>query len=329
MAVLVTGAAGFIGYHVAEALLQRGETVVGVDNLNDYYPVALKQARLDRLRAYDAFRFHVVELSEPGMLEAALEGEGVNRVIHLAAQAGVRKSLSDPFAYVRSNLIGHMSVLEYCRHHGIAHLVYASSSSVYGGSKDIPYAEEQRADRPVSLYAATKRADELLSHSYAELYDIKQIGLRFFTVYGPWGRPDMAYWIFADAILQGRPIQVFNHGNMRRDFTFIDDVVPAVLSALDRRPFIEGAAPHRIFNLGNHRPEPLGNLIQFTEEALGMKAEIEYLPMQPGDVEETFASIDAARKELDFTPRTALEDGVRAFVAWFHEWRGRQRAAGE
>ena len=324
MGVLVTGAAGFIGFHVASALLARGERVVGLDNLNAYYDVALKQARLDVLAANPAFTSVKADLSDPPGLAPALEPHGpLRRVVHLAAQAGVRYSLENPFAYVDSNLRGHLAVLEYCRHApDFTHLVYASSSSVYGGNTKLPFAVDDRVDAPVSLYAATKRGGELLSRSYSHLYRIPQTGLRFFTVYGPWGRPDMAYYLFTRAILAGEPIQVFNDGDMARDFTYIDDVVLGTLAALDAPPAAAEEVPHRLYNLGNSRPQPLLKLIEVLEEATGRTAKKTFAPMQPGDVAETFADIDAAQRDLSFNPSTPIEEGMPKFVDWFRQYHG-------
>ena len=324
MAVLVTGAAGFIGYHVSKALLARGESVIGVDMVNDYYDVALKEARLAELDASADFSFQRFDLAERGALTDACGNAGIDRVVHLAAQAGVRHSLSHPFDYQRGNVEGHLSVLEFCRRlDNFKHLVYASSSSVYGGNEKLPFSETDRVDLPVSLYAATKKAGELMSHSYSHLYRIPITGLRFFTVYGPWGRPDMAAWLFVTAILAGEPIKVFNHGDMRRDFTYIDDIVSGVLAVLDQ-PCVEGAgdAPHRIFNIGNNRSEKLMRFIALIEEALGRKAEIDFMPMQEGDVKETYADIDAIRSAVGFNPVTTIEDGVPKFVAWYRDYHG-------
>jgi UDP-glucuronate 4-epimerase len=323
MTVLVTGAAGFIGYHVSEALLARGETVVGVDIVNAYYDVALKEARLARLAKHAKFTLLRTDIAEPETLSAALDRFGpIKRVVHLAAQAGVRYSLQQPFAYVRANIVGHLAILEYCRRiPGFEHLVYASSSSVYGGNETLPFSVEDRVDRPVSLYAATKRADELMSHSYAHLYGIPQTGLRFFTVYGPWGRPDMALFLFTKAILAGEPIRVFNGGAMERDFTFIDDIVAGVLGAL-RTPPATATPPHRVFNLGNHHAEPLPKLIALIEKATGKVAKQIHEPMQMGDVQRTFADIEPARAAFGFEPRTNIEDGVPKFVAWYRGFYG-------
>ena len=318
MAILLTGAAGFIGYHVAERLLARGDDVVGIDNLNDYYDVTLKQARLDRLQTDDGFSFHRVDISDYEALTRAAAEAGIDKVVHLAAQAGVRYSLTNPFAYVQANLTGHMAVLELCRHlPGCEHLVYASSSSVYGGNTKLPFAVADRTDTPVSLYAATKRADELMSHSYSHLYGLPQTGLRFFTVYGPWGRPDMALYIFTKAISEGRPIRVFNNGDMKRDFTYVDDIVSGVVAALDKPPAAGEGPPHRVYNIGNHKSEPLMRLIEILENALGAKAEINFEPMQPGDVKETYADISAIQKDLGFAPTTPIDVGIPKFVEWY------------
>ncbi len=326
MTILVTGAAGFIGAFVARALLERGERVIGLDSLDPYYDPALKRHRLEMLEAHGDFRFVRADVADFAGLVAAL-GDAcadIRVVIHLAAQAGVRYSLENPFAYAHSNLLGHLAVLELCRHRlpRLERLVYASSSSVYGANTEIPFAEDQRVDRPVSLYAATKRADELMSETYARLYGLPQIGLRFFTVYGPMGRPDMAYFAFADAIVEGRPIRLFNHGRMRRDFTWIEDVVAGVLAAAEYRPARGDGVPHRIFNLGNHRPVELLTFVRLLERAIGREAVKEFAPMQPGDVVETCADITAARRELGFAPTTPLEEGLPRFVAWHRRWRG-------
>ncbi len=321
MTVLVTGAAGFIGYHVSEALLARGETVVGVDIVNAYYDVALKEARLARLAKHAKFTLVRADIAEPEQLWAALDRFGpIKRVVHLAAQAGVRYSLQQPFAYIQANIVGHLAILEYCRRiPGFEHLVYASSSSVYGGNEKLPFSVEDRVDRPVSLYAATKRADELMSHSYAHLYGVPQTGLRFFTVYGPWGRPDMAMFLFTKAILAGEPIRVFNAGAMERDFTYIDDIVAGVLGVLRTPPTAE-KPPHRVFNLGNNHSEPLLKLIKLIEQATGKTAKQIHEPMQMGDVRATFADIDPARAAFGFEPRTDIDEGVPKFVAWYREF---------
>ena len=326
MAIIVTGCAGFIGYHVGLALLDRGERVIGIDDLNPYYDPALKRARLALLEGHAGFSFaklDVADLAAVGDVARCHRGE-VTGVIHLAAQAGVRHSLNAPFDYVHSNLEGHMVILEVCRHDlpNLTHLVYASSSSVYGGNTKIPFAVEDRVDRPISLYAATKRANELMSHCYAHLYGIPQTGLRFFTVYGPWGRPDMAAYLFADAIVHGRPITLNNHGEMERDFTYVDDIVAGVLAALDRPPRAEGGAPHAVYNLGNHRPVRLRRFLGILENALGRQAEVQLAPLPPGDVVRTCADIEASTRDLGFEPKTPIEEGLRRFVAWYREYHG-------
>jgi UDP-glucuronate 4-epimerase len=323
--ILVTGVAGFVGMHVARALLARGEAVLGVDDLNAYYDPALKRARLAEMEGRPGFRFVRADVADQGAMGALAEeaGAGLTGVVHLAAQAGVRHSLRKPFDYVRSNLEGHLVVLELCRHRlpALRHLVYASSSSVYGANAKVPFSVGDRVDRPVSLYAATKRADELISEAYAHLYRIPQTGLRFFTVYGPWGRPDMAYYIFADAIAAGRPITLFNHGRMRRDFTYVDDVVAGVLAALDRPPADgTGAPPHRVYNLGNSEPVELERFVRALEDAMGRRAEVRYAEMQPGDVEATYADIEATARDLGLRPTTSVEEGLRRFADWHRAW---------
>jgi UDP-glucuronate 4-epimerase len=331
MTTLVTGAAGFIGYHVARRLMARGDAVIGIDNLNDYYDPALKRGRLaelDKLNA-GAFRFLEVDFADADALERALAGSEFDRIVHLGAQAGVRYSIENPRAYVQANLVGHLNLLEVARARRSSHLVYASSSSVYGGNKSLPFRVEDRVDRPISLYAATKKADELMSETYAHLYRLPQTGLRFFTVYGPWGRPDMAMWIFTRKILAGAPIPVFNQGRMRRDFTYIDDIVSGILACLDNPPPDDGAekaggsvAPHRLYNIGNSRSEELMHMIALIEQACGRKAAIEFQPLQPGDVPETFADISAIRRDLAFEPTTTIETGVPKFVSWFKDYHG-------
>ena len=319
--ILVTGAAGFIGYHASLALLQRGDDVIGLDNLNPYYDVALKRARLDRLAGHHGFRFVQADIADLPALEAALgpASASIERVLHLAAQAGVRYSLEAPEAYVRSNLVGHFNMLQLARRCGsLQHFVYASSSSVYGRSKRIPFSVDDSADRPASLYAATKRGAELLSASYADLYQMPQTGLRFFTVYGPWGRPDMAYFKFTRALLEGEPIDLYNRGAMRRDFTYVDDAIAGVLGALDRPP--SDGPKHRVYNLGNDRPEELSSLLGAIEKACGRKAVCNLLPMQVGDVEATWADISASTKDLGYRPRTTIEEGIGRFVAWYREF---------
>ncbi len=325
MKVIVTGAAGFIGSHVAAALLDRGAHVVGVDDLNAYYDPRLKEARLERLRGRNAFAFHRLDIADRAAIGALTdEHKDVTHIVHLAAQAGVRHSLTHPEDYIRTNLVGHFEILETCRRfERLEHLVYASSSSVYGGAVKLPYAESDRVDTPISLYAATKKADELLAYPYAHLYRIPTTGLRFFTVYGPWGRPDMSAYIFTAAILAGRPISVFNHGDMKRDFTFIDDIVDGVVTCVERPPPADGeAAPYRLYNLGNNRPEPLMRFIETIEKACGVKAQVEFEPMQPGDVKETYADIELARHDLNFEPKINIDEGIPRFVAWFRDYHG-------
>jgi UDP-glucuronate 4-epimerase len=325
MAVLVTGAAGFIGFHVAAALARAGERVLGVDNLSPYYDVRLKQARLAELHKLPGFAFERLDLAERGALATLVAGHrDIDRVVHLAAQAGVRYSLIEPRAYVSANLAGHLEVLEACRQiAGLKHLLYASSSSVYGGNTKLPFSETDPVDTPQSLYAATKKADELMSHCYAHLYRIPMTGLRFFTVYGPWGRPDMAAWLFTEAILAGQPIKLFNHGKMRRDFTYIDDIVAGVLACLAKPPADSGSSPpHRIYNLGNHRSEELERFVGVLERALGLTARRQLVPMQPGDVPATYADIAAAARDFGFQPRTTIDEGLPKFVAWYRGYRG-------
>ena len=320
MTTLVTGAAGFIGFHVCNALLERGERVLGVDNLSDYYDVRLKEARLAGLEPHAGFAFARADIAEQDAMAAAVaqERRSITGVVHLAAQAGVRHSLVDPYAYATANVMGQVVILELCRSlPRLRHVVYASSSSVYGGGAEAPFSLDARVDTPVSLYAATKRAGELIGHVYGDLYALPATGLRFFTVYGPWGRPDMAPFIFTRAILEGRPIRLFNHGRMKRDFTYIDDAVPAVLSVLDAPPAAEGRVPHRLYNIGNSRPEALTDFVAVLEEALGRKAVIEHAPMQPGDVAETWADISALQRDHGFAPETTIAEGIPRFVAWY------------
>jgi UDP-glucuronate 4-epimerase len=324
MKCLVTGAAGFIGYHLCGRLLARGEEVLGVDNLNAYYSPKLKHDRLEQLASQSAFEFRRVELSDRAEVGELFDTGDFDVVYHLAAQPGVRYSLKNPHAYVDSNLVAFVNVLEGCRHHGDPHLVYASSSSVYGGNRKVPFSVDDPVDNPVSLYAATKRANELTASTYAQLYSMAITGLRFFTVYGPWGRPDMAIYKFVDAMVRGEPIDVYNHGHMRRDFTYVEDIVDGVVRAadasLDRVGAPGGPAGHRLYNLGNNKPSPLGELIDLLEVSLGTKAERRLLPMQPGDVLETYADIDLTTRELGFQPTTSLEEGVRSFVAWYRSY---------
>lgn len=324
MAILVTGAAGFIGSYVSRALLDLGERVIGLDNLNDYYAVALKQARLDTLSGYGNFRFEHGDISELSDIQQAITDEPVTSVIHLAAQAGVRYSIENPMAYAQSNLIGHLNILELCRHlDGLEHLVYASSSSVYGLNSKTPFSETDNTDHPVSLYAATKKADELMSYAYAGLYDLPQTGLRFFTVYGPWGRPDMAYWKFTDAILNDRTIDVYNEGDTLRDYSYIDDIVAGILGSLGAVPGPdEHGRRHQIFNIGNNRPENLAHFIEVIEEAVGKKAKKNFLPMQPGDVYATYADTTAIQAACGFESKTPIEVGIPKFVEWFRGYNG-------
>jgi UDP-glucuronate 4-epimerase len=320
MKVFVTGVAGFIGSHLTRALLANGHSVTGIDSLNTYYDPALKKARLAQLDGAKGFRFVEGDIADEGALDNAAGGERYDVIVHLAAQAGVRYALTDPAAYTRANLVGHFNVIEFARkHEGLAHLIYASSSSVYGNDTTPPFSEDARADRPVSYYGATKRAGELLSYSYAELYGLKQTGLRFFTVYGPWGRPDMAYWSFTDAILKGKPIPVFGGGKLRRDFTYIDDIVAAVVRIAET-PFAQKGAPHRIYNLGNSHPQDVSGLIRFIEDATGKKAIIEHTEGPPGDVRETYADTAKAAKDFGFAPKTPLVDGIPRFVEWFRRY---------
>ncbi|MES3057665.1 NAD-dependent epimerase/dehydratase family protein [Sphingomonas faeni] len=328
MRVLVTGAAGFIGFHVSHHLLERGDTVLGIDSLNEYYEVTLKHARLAELgKVGDGFVFKHVDFSDHVALDAALDGEQFDRIVHLGAQAGVRYSIENPRAYLQANLAGHLNMIEVARHRQVEHMVYASSSSVYGGNETLPFRVEDRVDHPLSLYAATKKADELMSETYAHLYRIPQTGLRFFTVYGPWGRPDMAMWLFTKAIFEGRPINVFGEGRMRRDFTYIDDIVAGIVACIDNPPVDDGTvkaggsvSPHRIYNIGNNRSEDLGEMISLVEQACGRPAERRLLPMQAGDVRDTFADISAIQRDLAFEPRTAITEGIPRFVQWYRDY---------
>lgn len=332
--VLVTGAAGFIGFSFARRLLESGRAVVGVDSLNAYYDPALKEARLAALRQFEDFSFHRLDLAERGPTEDLFRDGTFGPVVHLAAQAGVRYSLENPHAYLDANLAGFLNVLEGCRHRATPHLVFASSSSVYGANTDIPFSEHHLADHPISLYAATKRANELMAHSYAWLYKIPMTGLRFFTVYGPWGRPDMAMWIFAKEIAAGKPIQLFNHGHMRRDFTYVDDLTGAMERLIEQPPAADpdwnsaapdpatGPAPWRIYNIGGNRTVEVLRVVELLEEAFGRKAIREYLPMQPGDVPETRADTADLAAAVGDQPTTAIEDGVKSFVSWFRQFHG-------
>ena len=332
--ILVTGAAGFIGFHVAMRLLERGDHVIGLDNLNDYYDVRLKEARLAQLRPRERFTFIKLDLANRQGMKDLFADQSIQRVVHLAAQAGVRYSLVNPHAYTESNIEGFMNILEGCRHNQIEHLVYASSSSVYGGNTHMPFSIHDNVDHPVSLYAASKKANELMAHCYAHLYRLPCTGLRFFTVYGPWGRPDMALFIFTKAILEGKPIDVFNQGKMKRDFTYIDDIVEGIIRTLDHpataNPSWSGerpdpgtsSAPARIYNIGNHQPVELLDLIGVLEQAVGKKAEKRLLPIQPGDVPATYADIDDLTNDVGFRPNTPVEVGIPRFVKWYREFYG-------
>ena len=332
MKVLVTGAAGFIGMHVAQRLLARGDEVVGVDNLNAYYDVALKQARLDLLAQHSGFRFVRLDIADTDAVGKLFRREGFQSVAHLAAQAGIRYSLDNPQAYVQSNLVGFVNVLEGCRYATVEHLVYASSSSIYGGNKKMPFSEHDNVDHPISLYAATKKSNELMAHTYSHLFGFPTTGLRFFTVYGPWGRPDMSYFKFTKAILEGRPIEVFNHGKMQRDFTYVDDIVEGVVRVLDRPPRAQpdfdamhpdpasSSAPFRIYNIGSHRPVDLMTFIKVLEGALGREAEKELLPLQDGDVVATYAQTEALQAAIGFVPATSITEGIGRFVDWYRSY---------
>jgi UDP-glucuronate 4-epimerase len=329
--VLVTGAAGFIGYYVALQLMSRGDEVVGVDNLNDYYDPSLKQARLDQIAKHpqaNQFKFIKLDMADVEATANLFKQERFDRVVHLAAQAGVRYSLQNPNTYVQSNVVGFTNVLEGCRHNHVQHLLYASSSSVYGGNTKMPFSEKDTVDTPVSLYAATKKANELMAHTYSHLYGLPTSGLRFFTVYGPWGRPDMSPFLFADAILNNKPIKVFNHGDMMRDFTYIDDIVEGVVRVLDKPavPQDGSAVPYRIFNIGNSQPEKLMDFIGMMENAFGKVAEKEFLPMQAGDVKATYADTSALEAWVDFKPHTSLKDGIQKFAAWYQAYYARPKA---
>lgn len=330
--ILVTGAAGFIGFHVALRLLDRGDHVIGLDNINDYYDVRLKQARLARLTSHERFRFVKLDLSNRQGMRDLFADEPIRRVVHLAAQAGVRYSLINPHAYTESNIEGFINVLEGCRRSNIEHLVYASSSSVYGGNTHMPFSTHDNVDHPVSLYAATKKANELMAHCYAHLYQLPCTGLRFFTVYGPWGRPDMALFLFTKAILEEKPIEVYNHGKMKRDFTYVDDIVEGVIRTLDHPATADpswsgdkpnpgtSSAPARVYNIGNHQPVELLHFIEVLERALGKKADKKPMPMQPGDVPATYADIDNLTRDVGFKPTTPIEVGIPRFVKWYREY---------
>ena len=331
MAILVTGAAGFIGYATARALLQRGERVVGIDNLNDYYDLRLKQARIGVLAAERAgeFKFEQVDFADQAALASFAERYDFDRIIHLGAQAGVRYSLSNPHAYARSNMLGHLNMLELARERQPAHMIYASSSSVYGGNRALPFRVEDRTERPLSLYAASKKAGEHMSEAYANLYRLPLTGLRFFTVYGPWGRPDMAIWLFTAALYAGKPLRLFNGGAMRRDFTYVDDIVRGVIACLDRPPDDDGqekaggsVGPHALYNIGNHRSEELMRIVELLEQETGRTAVISMEPMQPGDVPDTFADISAIQRDHGFEPSTSIDEGIPRFVAWYRDYHG-------
>ncbi|MBK7562915.1 MAG: NAD-dependent epimerase [Propionivibrio sp.] len=332
MKILVTGAAGFIGLHVSRRLLERGDEVVGIDNLNDYYDPRLKHARLESLKSFANFRFVRMDVADAAALGSLFDAEKLNRVIHLAAQAGVRYSLTNPQAYIQSNLVGFANTLEACRHHSVEHLVYASSSSVYGANTRMPFSVHDEVNHPVSLYAATKKSNELMAHSYSHLFGLPTTGLRYFTVYGPWGRPDMSPWLFTSAILEGRPIDVFNHGKMQRDFTYVEDIAEGTVRAMDRvaAPNMDfnsdkpdpgsSRAPYRVYNIGNHQPVELMTFIETIENALGREAQKNFLPMQAGDVLATYADIDDLRRDVGFEPKTPLSEGIARWTAWFREY---------
>jgi len=332
MKILVTGAAGFIGFHLAKYLLDRGAEVVGLDNLNDYYDVSLKQARLAKLEAQARFRFIKLDLADRQGIAELFAQEKFEKVVNLAAQAGVRYSLINPYAYIDSNIQGFVNILEGCRHNAVKHLVYASSSSVYGANTSMPFSVHDNIDHPLSLYAASKKSNELMAHTYSHLYQLPTTGLRFFTVYGPWGRPDMAMFLFAKAILAGEPIQVFNYGKMKRDFTYIDDIVEGVVRTLDHTATVNpawsgeqpdpgtSAAPYRLYNIGNNNPVELMYLIEILEKTLGKTAEKQMMPIQPGDVPSTYADVEALVADVGFKPATSIEDGVTRFVEWYREY---------
>ncbi|CAA0090359.1 UDP-N-acetylglucosamine 4-epimerase [Halioglobus japonicus] len=331
MHILVTGAAGFIGYHLSEKLLARGDAVTGLDNLNDYYDVSLKEARLARLQGLPGFNFVKADLQDRAAMEALFSANAFDAVINLAAQAGVRYSLENPHTYIDSNIVGFTNILECCRHHNIGHLVYASSSSVYGMNSSMPFSVHDNVDHPISLYAASKKANELMAHTYSHLFGVPTTGLRFFTVYGPWGRPDMALFLFTKAILAGEPIKVFNNGNMQRDFTYIDDIVEGIIRITDKPATANTAwdsaypdpgtssAPYRLYNIGNSKPVLLTDFIEAIENALGQTAKRDLLPMQPGDVAATYADIEDLIEDVDYQPQTTVQDGINNFVAWYLE----------
>lgn len=330
--ILVTGAAGFIGFHLANRLLNEGWYVIGLDNVNDYYDVSLKHARLDILKKSENFKFYKISLEERSQIDDLFKKESPDYVVNLAAQAGVRYSLTNPHAYTSSNIEGFLNILEGCRHHAVKHLVYASSSSVYGANKSMPFSVGQNVDHPVSLYAATKKANELMAHTYSHLYDLPTTGLRFFTVYGPWGRPDMALFLFTKAILEGRKIDVYNHGKMKRDFTYINDIVEGIVRLIDHIPMKNEAwdpyhpdpsysnAPYKLYNIGNNNPVELSKFIEAIEKSIGKKAIKNLLPLQPGDVVETFANVTHLEEEVGFKPATKIEDGIQSFVDWYKDY---------
>jgi UDP-glucuronate 4-epimerase len=330
--ILITGAAGFIGFHLSKYLLNRGDTIIGIDNMNDYYDVSLKEARLSRLNQHRNFLFKGLDLKHKDGINRLFKKQGFDMVVHLAAQAGVRYSLENPHAYVDSNLVGFMNILEGCRNAGVTHLVFASSSSVYGANTNMPFSVHDNVDHPVSLYGATKKANELMAHTYAWLFNLPCTGLRFFTVYGPFGRPDMALFLFTKAILEDRPISLFNYGNMKRDFTYIDDIIEGIVRVLDKIPGPDpgwnsdnpdpgiSSAPYRIYNIGNHNPVDLKYFVEVLEECLGKKAKKELLPIQPGDVPETYADVDDLIADVNFKPETPIEVGVERFVKWYKEF---------
>ncbi|WP_413298922.1 NAD-dependent epimerase [Bacillus sp. 1P10SD] len=332
MNILVTGAAGFIGFHLSKRLLAENYQVIGLDNLNDYYDVFLKKERIKLLEKNPNFKFYKIDLTNHDSLMQLFADHSINIVINLAAQAGVRYSLKKPHAYVHSNVLGFLNILETCRHYPVKHLIYASSSSVYGANSNIPFSTEHSVDHPVSMYAATKKANELMAHTYSHLYNIPTTGLRFFTVYGPWGRPDMAYYSFTRDIFEGKTIKVFNHGDMKRDFTFIDDIVDGLIRLLNHPPKYNSSwdrnnpdpsssyAPYKIYNIGNNNPVNLLDFIQILENLIGKKAKVEFLPMEPGDVKETYADIKSLQKDVEFAPSTPLETGLRQFVNWYKEY---------
>ena len=332
--ILVTGCAGFIGFHLSMRLLKDGYQVVGLDNLNDYYDVSLKRSRLSLLEKDAGFRFVYASLEDKKAVEGIFCGDSFHAVINLAAQAGVRYSLTNPYAYIDSNILGFLNILEACRHHGVGHLIFASSSSVYGANRKMPFSVHDNVDHPVSLYAATKKSNELMAHTYSHLYGIPATGLRFFTVYGPWGRPDMALFIFTRAILAGEPIKVFNYGKMKRDFTYIDDIVEGVVRLIDKKPEPNtkwnginpdpgtSLAPYKLYNIGNNRPVELMDFISVLERHLGREAKKEFLPLQPGDVPETYADVDDLMRDVGFKPSTPIEVGIKRFVEWYKDYYG-------